>query len=82
MRPTPPSGPARDDADVVQPLVMRGTAAELAALEGQVLASVRRRGKFLVFQFERDRVVMNFMLTGRLGLAAPARRRSPRRPSC
>jgi formamidopyrimidine-DNA glycosylase len=62
---------------VVQPLVMRGTAADLAALEGQVLRSIRRRGKFLVFQFERDRIVMNLMLTGRLGLAAPGEKAYP-----
>jgi formamidopyrimidine-DNA glycosylase len=35
--------------DVAQPLVMRATSAELGALEGQVLRSVRRRGKFLLF---------------------------------
>lgn len=64
-------------SDVVQPLVMRGTAAELAALQGQVLRSVRRRGKFLVFQFDRDRVVMNLMLTGRLGFVAPGTKAFP-----
>jgi formamidopyrimidine-DNA glycosylase len=62
---------------VVQPLVIRGTTAELTALEGQVLGSVRRRGKFLVFQFDRDRIVMNLMLTGRLGMAAPAAKPFP-----
>ena len=64
-------------ASVMQSLVMRGTAAELAALEGQVLTSVRRRGKFLVFQLDRDRLVMNLMLTGRLGLAAPGAKAYP-----
>ena len=54
---------------IKESLVVRGTAAELEALEGQLLASIRRRGKFLVFQFERDRIVFNPMLTGRLGLA-------------
>ena len=44
---------------------------ELAALEGQAPRSVTQRGKFLVFQLERDRVVINPMLTGRLGLATP-----------
>ncbi len=58
-------------ADVVQPLVMRATTPELAALEGQALRSVRRRGKFLVFQLDRDRIVNNPMLTGRLGMALP-----------
>ena len=32
-------------------------------------STVRRRGKFLVFAFDRDRIVFNPMLTGRLGLA-------------
>ena len=50
---------------------MRGTPAEPAALAGQVLQSVTRRGKFIVLQFERDRIVVNAMLTGRLGLGAP-----------
>ena len=54
-------------AKVPQTLVLRGTPAELAAFEGQLLLSVRRRGKFLVFEFERDRIVFNPMLTGRLG---------------
>ena len=58
-------------SDVLQPLVMRGTTAELAALEGQGLRSVRRRGKFLSFDLERDRIVINPMLTGRLGMAPP-----------
>ena len=56
-------------AKVPQTLVLRGTPAELAAFDGQVLNSVRRRGKFLVFDFGRDRIVFNPMLTGRLGLA-------------
>ena len=54
---------------IKESLVLRGTAAELETLEGQLLTSIRRRGKFLVFQFERDRIVFNPMLTGRLGLA-------------
>jgi formamidopyrimidine-DNA glycosylase len=32
---------------------------------------VTRRGKFLVFEFERDRITVNAMLTGRLGFASP-----------
>src|SRR6478752_7053722 len=55
-------------AKVPQTLVLRGTPAELAEYDGQLLLSIRRRGKFLVFQFERDRIVFNPMLTGRLGL--------------
>ena len=54
---------------IKESLVLRATGAELGALEGQLLTSIRRRGKFLVFQFERDRIVFNPMLTGRLGLA-------------
>jgi formamidopyrimidine-DNA glycosylase len=53
------------------PLAVRGTPAELEALVGQRLLSVRRRGKLLLVDFERDRVVINPMLTGRLQLAAP-----------
>jgi formamidopyrimidine-DNA glycosylase len=56
-------------AKVPQTLVLRGTPAELAAFDGQLLKSVARRGKFLVFDFEHDRIVFNPMLTGRLGLA-------------
>jgi formamidopyrimidine-DNA glycosylase len=57
-----------------QPLVVRGTPAEMDALRGQRLLSVSQRGKFLTFVFERDRVVINAMLTGRMGLAAPGTR--------
>ncbi len=52
-----------------QSLVLRGTPAELDAFEGQLLEGVTRRGKFLVFDFERDRMILNPMLTGRLGFA-------------
>ncbi len=60
--------------DVAQPLVMRGTTAELAALEGQELRSVRRRGKYLLLDLDRDRIVNNPMLTGRLGMATPGQK--------
>ena len=53
------------------PLAVRGTPAELEALVGQRLASVRRRGKLLIFDLDRDRVVVNPMLTGRLQLTSP-----------
>jgi formamidopyrimidine-DNA glycosylase len=53
------------------PLAVRGTPAELAALSGQRLASIRRRGKFLLIELERDRIVVNPMLTGRFQLADP-----------
>jgi len=54
-----------------QSLVVRGTPAELDSFVGQQLIEVWRRGKFIGFQFERDRLVLNPMLTGRIGLAAP-----------
>jgi formamidopyrimidine-DNA glycosylase len=54
-----------------QTLVVRGTPAELKGYLGQQLSSVWRRGKFLIFEFERDKMVLNPMLTGRLGLAPP-----------
>jgi formamidopyrimidine-DNA glycosylase len=50
---------------------VRGTPAELTALIGQRLESVRQRGKFLTLDLERDRVVVNPMLTGRFQLARP-----------
>jgi formamidopyrimidine-DNA glycosylase len=53
------------------PLAIRGTPAELAALEGQTLTAVRQHGKFLLLDLDRDRVVVNPMLTGRFQLAAP-----------
>jgi formamidopyrimidine-DNA glycosylase len=63
--------------DAPQPLVVRGTPAEMDALRGQRLLSVTQRGKFLTFAFERDRVVINAMLTGRMGLAPPGARAFP-----
>lgn len=62
-------------AEAPAPLAVRGTPAELAALVGQRLLRVRRRGKFVVFELERDRVAINAMLTGRFQLAAPADKR-------
>ncbi|MDQ2965736.1 MAG: hypothetical protein M3R57_07790 [Chloroflexota bacterium] len=53
------------------PLAVRGTPAELVALEGQRVTAVRRRGKFLDLDLERDRLVVNPMLTGRFQLARP-----------
>jgi formamidopyrimidine-DNA glycosylase len=64
-------------ADVLQSLVLRGTAAELDAFHGQQLLSVARRGKFLVFEFARDRMILSPMLTGRLGFATPRDRAWP-----
>jgi formamidopyrimidine-DNA glycosylase len=58
-------------AEAPAPLAMRGTPAELAALLGQQLRGVRRRGKFVLFDLTRDRIAINAMLTGRFQLAAP-----------
>ena len=58
-------------AEAPGPLAVRGTPAELQALVGQRLTDLRRRGKFLIMQFERDQVVVNPMLTGRFQLAKP-----------
>jgi formamidopyrimidine-DNA glycosylase len=57
------------------PLAVRGTPDELQALVGQRLETVRRRGKFLLLQLERDRAVVNPMLTGRFQLAEPKAKR-------
>lgn len=57
---------------VLAPLTARATPAELDALVGQILVGVRRRGKFLRFVLERDEVVVNLMLSGRLALASPS----------
>ena len=53
------------------PLAVRGTPAELQALVGQRLETVRQRGKFLILELDRDRAVVNPMLTGRVQLAEP-----------
>jgi formamidopyrimidine-DNA glycosylase len=53
------------------PLAVRGTPAEAAAMVGQAVTGIRRRGKFLLIDLERDAIAINPMLTGRLQLAAP-----------
>lgn len=60
--------------DAPAPLAVRGTPAELAALVGQELVDLRRRGKFLTAQLDRDRIVFSPMLTGRFQLASPGTR--------
>ena len=57
------------------PLAVRGTPAEQTALVGQQLVGVRRRGKFLIVDLERDRIVFNPMLTGRFQLAPSTKKR-------
>ena len=64
-------------AEAPAPLAVRGTPAELAALVGQRLREVRRRGKFILFELERDRIAINAMLTGRFQLAAPGDKKPP-----
>ena len=53
------------------PLAVRGTPAELADLAGQLVVSIRRRGKFLLIDLDRDEIAANPMLTGRFQLASP-----------
>ena len=62
-------------AEAPAPLAVRGTPAELQGLVGQRLDGVRRRGKFVIFELERDRIAINAMLTGRIQLAAPGDKR-------
>lgn len=62
-------------AEAPAPLALRGTPTELAALVGQELRGVRRRGKFIVLDLARDRLAVNAMLTGRFQLAAPNEKR-------
>ncbi len=57
---------------------MRGTPAELSALVGQTVMSVGQRGKFLTIDLDRDRMVVNPMLTGRFQLAPPSTRHPAR----
>jgi formamidopyrimidine-DNA glycosylase len=56
-------------ASAPAPLAVRGTPAELEGMVGQRLDRVARRGKFLLLDLERDRIVVNPMLTGRFQLA-------------
>lgn len=65
------TGRTIEGATATAPLVVRGTPAELAALVGQRLGGVRRRGKFMVFDLSIDRIIVNPMLTGRFQLARP-----------
>ena len=58
-------------AEAPGPLAVRGTPDELAALVGQTVTGIRQRGKFLELDLDRDRVVVNPMLTGRFQLAPP-----------
>lgn len=57
-------------ARALMPLAIRGTPAELESLVGQSVARVTRVGKFLDIDLDRDRLVVNPMLTGRFQLTA------------
>jgi len=65
------SGRAITSVRAPGPLAVRGTPAELEGLVGQELVRIGRRGKFLLAELDRDRVVFSPMLTGRFQLAAP-----------
>jgi formamidopyrimidine-DNA glycosylase len=56
-------------ARTLMPLTVRGTPAELDGLVDQRVLRIARVGKLLDIRLERDRVVINPMLTGRLQLA-------------
>jgi formamidopyrimidine-DNA glycosylase len=61
------------EATAPAPILVRATPAELATLEGTVVGSARRRGKFLLLPFERDGkttrlLAANPMLAGRFWL--------------
>ena len=70
------AGRSISGAEAPGPLTVRGTPAELSALAGQRVERIGRRGKFLLLDLERDRIVVNPMLTGRFQLASgsPAKR--------
>lgn len=71
------SGRAVEGHAVARPIVLRGTTRELEALRARALEGVERRGKFLTLAFGTGRIVVNAMLTGRLGLARPGARPAP-----
>jgi formamidopyrimidine-DNA glycosylase len=52
-------------------VVLRATPEQAAALAGQVLQGVGRRGKYLVFRLDRHDIWAAPMLSGRFGLAVP-----------
>jgi formamidopyrimidine-DNA glycosylase len=66
-------------AEAPGPLTVRGTPNELRALVGQRLQRLYRRGKFLWLEFDRDRIAINAMLTGRLQLAADPTVKKPQK---
>jgi len=57
------------------PLVLRATPVEFAALVGEQLRDIQRRGKFLILTTDRTCVWAAPMLTGRFALVPPSARR-------
>jgi formamidopyrimidine-DNA glycosylase len=66
-------------AEATGPLTVRGTPGELNGYLGQRLVRFYRRGKFLWLEFDRDRIAMNAMLTGRLQLAPSSAVKKPQK---
>jgi formamidopyrimidine-DNA glycosylase len=64
-------------ATALMPLAVRRTPVELEALVGQRVVRVSRVGKFLDLDLERDRIVVNPMLTGRFQLAGRGEKAPP-----
>jgi formamidopyrimidine-DNA glycosylase len=64
-------------ARALMPLAVRGTPAELEALVGQRVLRIGRTGKLLEIWLDRDRVVVNPMLTGRFQLAGRGEKAPP-----
>jgi formamidopyrimidine-DNA glycosylase len=66
-----------ETATATAPLAVRGTPSELEALIGQRVERIRRQGKFLWIDLDRDAVCVNPMLTGRFQLAPDGTARRP-----
>jgi formamidopyrimidine-DNA glycosylase len=66
-----------DRAETPAPLAVRGTPDELQDLVGQRVEAIRRMGKFLAIDLDRDAIVINPMLTGRFQLAVSSAVKRP-----
>ena len=67
-----------ESVEVLRPLVVRNLLADdfASILEGKGISGIRRRGKFLLMDFESNHtVVINPMLVGRLSYCPPEERR-------
>ena len=73
-----PADPVAERAPARSPSAGRRPSSQ--ALVGQRVEAIRRRGKFLIIDLDRDAVVVNPMLTGRFQLAAPRRQAARPRP--